>query len=223
MTLCACKEDRAPRAAPGLSNVAAPEEQPPPIGYDPRKMLLTSRDSAILPHKAVGLLALEQGMVVADIGAGPGYFTFRLARAVGRTGVVYALEIRSSILEMLRRRTADSKLNPFRNVLLVNNRVDDTNLEPGVLDVALLCEVHICLRKKTRPDEARMMASIFRTLKPGGVLGVLELKKNPKYPTYVPANIVQNLSRVGFVLERAEADYSKVAVFYRFRRPRSKP
>lgn len=116
-------------------------------------------------------------------------------------------------------RARDVKLNPHRNVLLVNNREDDTNLEPNTLDAALLCEVHICLRKTPRRDEARMMASIFRTIKPGGALAVLELKKNPEYPTYLPRNIVDNFKRVGFKVEKSDEDYSRFAVFFLFRKP----
>ncbi len=130
LALGGCKERGAPPRPPGVS-AAAPQEQPPPLGYDPRKMLdEKTRASAIRPQRALSLLGLSPGMVVADIGAGPGYFTFRMARAVGPGGRVYALEIRDSVLKLLRRRSADRKLNPHQNVVPVNNREDDTNLRP---------------------------------------------------------------------------------------------
>ncbi len=217
----ACKKDRIiSSAGHALSDAARPRQQQPPIGYDPLKMLDTkTRDTSILPQKALSWIKLKRGLVVADVGAGPGYFTFRLARAVGRKGVVYALEVRDSILDILRRRARDEARNPYGNIVFVNNREDDTNLQPESVDRALLAEVHISLARKVGPNEASMMASIFRTLKPGGLLLVLEPRKNSAFPDYVPANIVAHFRGLGFELIRSDERYSEVTVAFLFRKP----
>ncbi len=218
VSLCACKQK--PKAS-ALSDAARPRVEPPPIGYDPIKMLESkTRDAVLLPDKAMALLGIKEGMVVADIGSGPGYFTFRMARAAGRKGVVYALEIRKSILATLGRLAKDRKRNPHDNIVLVHNRVDDTNLKPNSLDAALLCEVHIGLRKVPEEDEAKMMASIYRTVKPGGRFLVLELKENDQFTDYVPQNIVDHFVKVGFELEKANKHHTGVAVAFLFRKPR---
>lgn len=89
-------------------------------------------------------LGLRRGQVVAEIGAGPGYFTPRLARAVGPSGHVYAVDPEAAVLEVLRRRLARSRL---RNVTPVLGRDDDPLLPGGRCDLALLINAYHHLRE----------------------------------------------------------------------------
>lgn len=90
------------------------------------------------PAVLVRALGLRRGQVVAEIGAGPGYFTPRLARAVGPSGHVYAVDPEAAVLDVLRRRLARTGL---RNVTPVLGRDDDPLLPRGRCQVAVLINV----------------------------------------------------------------------------------
>ena len=87
------------------------------------------------PAVLVRALGLRRGQVVAEIGSGPGYFTPRLARAVGPSGHVYAVDPEAAVLDVLRRRVARMGV---RNVTPVLSRDDDPLLPRGRCDVAVL-------------------------------------------------------------------------------------
>ena len=89
-------------------------------------------------------LGLRRGEVVAEIGAGPGYFTPRLARAVGPAGHVYAVDPEAVVLEVLRRRLARTRV---RNVTPVLGRDDDALVPGGRCDLAVLINVYHHLRE----------------------------------------------------------------------------
>ena len=91
------------------------------------------------PGAVVRALGLRRGQVVAEIGAGPGYFTPRLARAVGPSGHVYAVDPEAAVLEVLCRRLARTRL---RNVTPVLGRDDDALLPSGRCDLAVLINVY---------------------------------------------------------------------------------
>ena len=88
-------------------------------------------------------LGLRRGQVVAEIGAGPGYFTRRLARAVGPSGHIYAVDSEALVLEVLRQRLARTRLH---NVTPVLGRDDDALLPGGRCDLALLINVYHHMR-----------------------------------------------------------------------------
>ena len=90
------------------------------------------------PAVLVRALGLRRGQVVAEIGSGPGYFTPRLARAVGPSGHVYAVDPEAAVLDVLRRRLARTGV---RNVTPVLGRDDDPLLPQGRCQVAVLINV----------------------------------------------------------------------------------
>ncbi len=91
------------------------------------------------PAALVRALGLRRGQMVAEIGAGPGYFTPRLARAVGPSGHVFAVDPEPAVLDVLRRRVARSGA---RNVTPVLGRDDDPLLPRGRCEVAVLINVY---------------------------------------------------------------------------------
>ena len=91
------------------------------------------------PATLVRALGLRRGQVVAEIGSGPGYFTPRLARAVGPTGHVYAVDPEAAVLDVLRRRVGRMSV---RNVTPVLGRDDDPLLPRGRCQVAVLINVY---------------------------------------------------------------------------------
>src|SRR3954471_4885356 len=91
------------------------------------------------PDKAIALLGLPKGATVADIGAGNGYITWRLAERVGPTGKVFAVDIQSEMLEMLRENMQRRKL---KNVETVLGKYDDPKLPENALDLIILVDVY---------------------------------------------------------------------------------
>jgi predicted methyltransferase len=100
-----------------------------------RRQLNPRRATWQKPAVLVRALGLRRGQVVAEIGSGPGYFTPRLARAVGPSGHVYAVDPEAAVLDVLRRRLARTGA---RNVTPVLSRNDDPLLPRGRCDVAVL-------------------------------------------------------------------------------------
>jgi ubiquinone/menaquinone biosynthesis C-methylase UbiE len=100
-----------------------------------RRQLNPRRATWQKPAVLVRALGLRRGQVVAEIGSGPGYFTPRLARAVGPAGHVYAVDPEAAVLDVLRRRVARMGV---RNITPVLGRDDDPLLPRGRCDVAVL-------------------------------------------------------------------------------------
>jgi len=91
------------------------------------------------PAAVIRALGLRRGQVVADIGAGPGYFTLRMARAVGPGGHVYAVDAEPQVLEVLRQRV---RAAGARNVTPVLGEGDDPLLPSGTCDLVLIVDTY---------------------------------------------------------------------------------
>ena len=127
------------------------------------------------PDVAIEVLKIAKGASVADIGAGSGYMTVRLAKRVGPTGTVYANDVQPQMLEMLRRRLEKEKI---ANVTLVQGTVDDPRLPPASVDLELMVDVY---HEFSQPQA--MLRGLRQALKPGGRLVLLEYRKeDPSIP-----------------------------------------
>ena len=133
------------------------------------------RDLEEDPDLAVRLLRIQRGSTVADIGAGSGYFTLRLARAVGSMGRVYATDIQQGMLDLLQKNVARARL---ANVVPVLGTADDPKLPAESLDLALMVDVY---HEFSQPQ--RMLQRIREALKPGGRLVLIEYRaEDPEVP-----------------------------------------
>lgn len=127
------------------------------------------REDEEQPTKAVRALGLKRGQVVADVGAGSGYYTSLLARAVGPTGRVYATDIQPEMLEVLGRRIEREKL---RNVVPLLATETDPRLPPGELDLILMVDVY---HELALPQE--VLRRLKPALKPDGRFVLIEYRK----------------------------------------------
>ncbi len=134
-----------------------------------------SREQEEAPERALALIGIERGMIVADIGAGSGYMTVRLARLVGPSGKVYANDIQPKMLQLIRQKV--DALN-LPNVETVQGSDVDPHLPEGSIDLALLVDVY---HELWHPQE--MLKAINRALKPGGRIVLVEYRKeDPSIP-----------------------------------------
>jgi predicted methyltransferase len=135
-------------------------------------------------------LELRPGMVVADVGAGSGYYTRRIAPLlVGRTGnaldgFVYAVDVQPEMIQIL---SAGAKKAQLTNVKPVLYSVDNVNLPAASVDLALMVDVY---HELEFPFE--VMESVVRALKPGGKMVFVEYRlEDPN----VPIKLVHKMSQ----------------------------
>src|ERR1041385_7224328 len=127
------------------------------------------------PGLAIASLKLKAGDIVADIGAGSGYYTRRMAQIVGESGTIYAVDIQQEMLDLLTNKMAELKLH---NVKAVLGTITDPRLPPATLDLALLVDVY---HEFDHPYE--MVDAICHSLKPGGRLVFVEFRgEDPNVP-----------------------------------------
>ncbi|PYJ08285.1 MAG: methyltransferase type 11 [Verrucomicrobia bacterium] len=120
-------------------------------------------------------LRVRPGDIVADIGAGTGYFSRRLARRVGPTGAVLAVDIQTEMLELLTNKLAEAGITNVRPVL---GTLTDPGLPPNSVDLVLLVDVY---HEFDHPWE--MMQAITRALKPNSRVVLVEFRgEDPTVP-----------------------------------------
>lgn len=127
------------------------------------------------PETALDALKIARGSTVADIGAGSGYMTMRLATRVGPDGKVYANDVQPQMLQILQRRVDRAHVT---NVVLVQGAIDDPRLPDATMDLELMVDVY---HELSQPQA--MLRGLRGALKPGGRLVLLEYRKeDPAIP-----------------------------------------
>jgi ubiquinone/menaquinone biosynthesis C-methylase UbiE len=152
------------------------------------------------PDQALDALQLKSGMVVADIGAGVGYMSLKMARRVGPTGKVYANDIQPEMLVKLRENMGKEKI---ANVEPVLGELADPKLPANTMDLVLLVDVY---HEFSEPQA--MLRKIRECMKADGRLVLLEYRaEDPKVPI-IPehkmtvAQVKQELEAEGFTLSK---------------------
>jgi SAM-dependent methyltransferase len=174
--------------------------------------LVTNSDGQKEITRLAQLTQWKPGIVVADIGAGDGTYSFAAAERVGPSGRVYATEIDPDKLKNLKAEVAKRKL---QNVIVVEGAADDTNLPSSCCDTIFLRHVYHHI---TQPRE--FDRNLVRSLKPGAYLSIIDFPPNPNYPLVegVPKNrgghgipqkiMVEELTSAGLQVEKTIDDWS---------------
>jgi predicted methyltransferase len=123
------------------------------------------RDDWNKPDVIMDSLGIADGAVVADLGAGGGWFTIRLARRVGPNGVVYAQDIQPQMIEAINRRMQHEGVNNVRTVMGTST---DPRLPVGI-DVVLIVDAY-----HEMEDPVTLLRNVARSLKPQGRVGVVD-------------------------------------------------
>jgi ubiquinone/menaquinone biosynthesis C-methylase UbiE len=125
------------------------------------------RDEWQQPERVMDAMLIADGSKVADIGAGGGWFTIRLARRVGPNGIVYAEDVQQQMLDSITRRVSDQRL---ANVQVVLGTMDDPRLPTG-LNTVLMVDTYPQLR-----DPVTFLRTTANALAPNGRIGVVDFK-----------------------------------------------
>jgi ubiquinone/menaquinone biosynthesis C-methylase UbiE len=162
-----------------------------------------ARDAYQKPGEVVAALALKPGEVVADIGAGSGYFALRMAKEVGPTGRVYAVDVSPDMIVHLNRRLRDAGVAGVQTILAAP---DDPLLPDASVDRFFICDTwhHI-------DDQAKYLGLMKRMLRPGGQVVMIDFQKRdlpvgpPLSMKIAREDLVKQMENAGFRLTREHA------------------
>ena len=158
------------------------------------------REAEEQPDRALDLIGIAKGSTVADVGAGNGYITWRMAERVGPQGKVYANDVQPEMLTMLRRNMEQRKLT---NVETVLGAYDDPKLPANAIDLIILVDVY---HEFSQPQQ--MLRGMREALKPDGRLVLLEYRgEDPDVPIrpehkMTVAQVKAELEPEGFRLDK---------------------
>jgi SAM-dependent methyltransferase len=148
------------------------------------------RDKKLHVDRVMDLLGIAPGKVVADIGAGSGWFTVRAAARVGPSGAVYAEDINPKAIDYITARASRDKLENVRPRL---GSVDDTTLPANSVDAVLIL--------KTYHEFARsipLMEKLKLSLRPGAKIGIIDRNGNGADHGIMPEIVEREMARAGF-------------------------
>jgi ubiquinone/menaquinone biosynthesis C-methylase UbiE len=159
-----------------------------------------ARDAYQKPHEVVMSLGIKEGETIADIGAGSGYFSFRLSHHVGAGGRVYAVDINPDMIVYMNRRIRDLDV---KNVVTVLAAPDDPLLADHSVDRFFICETwhHIA-------NQTQYLALMKRMLKPGGQVIMIDFQKKdlpvgpPDAMKIAREDLIRQMTSGGFRLEK---------------------
>jgi len=170
-----------------------------------------ARDAWQMPERVIDALRLTTGQTVADLGAGTGYFTVRLARSKAAP-LVYAVDVEEAMVTYIRERAAKEGL---KNVVAVQASADRANL-PAPVDLVLIVDTYHHL-----PNRVAYFSELRKMLKPSARLAIIDYRKGapggpPDEFRYTPAQIGAELAQAGFTLE-TQHDFLPQQLFLIFR------
>ena len=187
--------------------IAAPPQEKRSRLFPPQDLGLLEgpdRDAWQRPDQIMDALQIGEGSVVADVGAGGGWFTVRLAQRVGPTGHVYAEDIQPQMVETIKRRI--NREGRQKNVVAQRGTADNPNLPVGALDAVLIVDAY---HEIERP--VTLLGNVRASLKPNGVLGIVNFKKDGGGPgpdmdiRIDPEKVIADAAAAGLELRKRES------------------
>lgn len=160
------------------------------------------RDAWQRPDQVMDALSISEASVVADLGAGGGWFTVRLARRVGPNGHVFAEDIQREMVEAIDRRVQREQL---RNVTTKLGTPVDPKLDPKSVDAVLIVDAYHEIEQPVM-----LLKNVVKALKPDGMLGIVNFKKDgggpgPAMEVRVdPEKVIADARAAGLELRKRE-------------------
>lgn len=162
-----------------------------------------SRTGWQLPDQVIASLDIRPGDRVADIGSGDGYFTFELAKAVGTSGTVFAVEVDDELLNGLKQ---EARQGRYDNVVIVRGEYEDPLLPDGEIDLAFLCNSYHHIK-----DRVAYFDHLREDLSDRGRVAVIDLKVSILVRLFAPPGHWTTVEAM--TEEMQKADYSRTANF----------
>ncbi len=158
-----------------------------------------NRDQWQKPDKVIRSLGIRSGDRIADLGSGGGYFTFRLARATGPKGKVYAVDVDKGMNEYVANRSRQESLS---NIEVILAKPDDPLLPQSGIDIVFTTNTYHHL--ENRPA---YFAKVGKYLRQGGRIAIVEFSGTHWLPFlgshYTSSEVIKReMSEAGFVLQR---------------------
>jgi len=157
------------------------------------------RDQWQQPEKVIESLAIKPGEEVADLGAGGGYFTFRLAKAVGPNGTVYAIDVDPDMVQLLEKEAKDKDI---RNVDVIRARPDNPLLQSKSVDLIFTVDTYHHLN-----DRVNYFARAKKFLRPNGRIAIIDFNRNAwlegLWRHYTPTEFIKReMENAGYRLQK---------------------
>jgi arsenite methyltransferase len=156
-----------------------------------------ARDAWQKPDEVIKIMDLKQGDVVADLGAGTGYFTRRIAAAVGPEGKAFGLEVEPAMVEYMKKDAEKLRLTNYIAKLV---KYDDPLLEPRSVDVVFICDTYHHIE-----DRVNYLKRLSKGLKTGGRVVIVDFYK--KELPVGPQDLEHKLSEETVLKEFQDAGY----------------
>ncbi len=165
------------------------------------------RDTWQQPEKVMDVIDVKKGMVIGEPGAGEGYFTFKLAKKVGKSGKIYANDINESKLETINERAKTENINNIKTIL---GNVSDPLFREIKMDMIIMVYV---LHDLEKPVE--FLKNLKSNLKPKAKLVILEQEpeKTGDYHFIEQKSLLKIVKDAGFRLHRTETFLAKDNIY----------
>jgi len=160
------------------------------------------RDAWQRPDQIMDALGIGEGTIVADLGAGGGWFTVRLANRIRPNGLVYAEDIQPQMIRAIERRVQREEL---KNVHTIQGTADDPKLPRHLFDAVLIVDAYHEIE-----HPVTLLRNVASALKPTGVIGIVEFKKDGGGPGPAmsvradPEKVLADATAAGFELRKRE-------------------
>ena len=152
------------------------------------------------PDKLIERSGIKQGMRVLEVGCGSGAFVTSVARVVGKTGKVYALDIQPAMLRQLKVKLTKPENQDIKNIKLILGSAYKLPFEDNSIDLVYMVTV-----LQEIPDKQKALKEAGRVLKPGGVLAVTEFLPDPDYP--LKSTTIKIGEEAGFILDKVLGNF----------------
>jgi ubiquinone/menaquinone biosynthesis C-methylase UbiE len=190
--------------------------RPPDIRQYLEQLDRPERDEYQKPGQVVRALDLKEGMAVADLGSGSGYFTRRFVKAVTAAGKVYAIDVEQEMLDYTK--SSIEKLRLPHAVEFILAKPDDPLLPAGSVDLIFVCNVYHHLE-----DRAKYFARVKRALRSGGRVAIVDFYHDkrsgnvgfPRRHLVARETVVAEMGAAGYRLSR-EHDFLPRQYFLEF-------
>jgi cyclopropane fatty-acyl-phospholipid synthase-like methyltransferase len=158
------------------------------------------RDERLQINRVMDMLGIEPGKNVADIGAGSGWFTMRVARRVTGSGTVYAVDINPEAIHYIDQR---AKKDELQNIKTILSKPDDPHVPTGSIDAVLLLKTY---HEVAHPVE--LLRNLRSSLRPGAKIGIIDRNGNGENHGVSKDVVVREAAQAGYEL-RDSQDFVK--------------